>query len=213
MTQLAFCLADKYRNPVIVMSDAIIGQLRETVLVESLDFGPVPEKGWAATGKANHPDGKRRIVEHYADISPRYGSYRAFLTRLKQKIEEMQENELRYESYRLDDAELILVGYGYTARVSKEAVNMARGQGIKAGLIRLQTAWPFPYEPIREKARQGCRFLVVEDSLGQVVEDVQFAVQGRTDVPLVSILDRHLPTDGGMILPGRVLEKIKAIYR
>ena len=118
---------------------------------------------------------------------------------------------VRLES--LDDAELILIAYGYTARVSKEAVNVARSQGIKTGLIRLQTAWPFPYEPIREKARQGCRFLVVEDSLGQLVEDVQSAVQGRTDVQLVGILDRHLPTDGGMILPGKVFEKIKALYQ
>lgn len=209
MTQLAFYLADKYRNPVIVMSDAIIGRLRETVEIKSLDFGPLPDKNWVATGKANHPDGKRRIVEHYADISPRYGSYQAFLKSLKQKIEQMEKNELRYENYKTDDAELILVAYGYTARVSKGAVNMARAEGIKAGLIRPLTVWPFPYGPIREKAHHGCNFLVVEDSLGQMVEDVQFAVEGRTDVQLVSILDRHLPTDGGMILPAKVLERIK----
>ena len=209
MTQLAFYLADKYRNPVIVMSDAITGRLRETVEVESLDFGPVPEKNWVASGRANHPDGKRHIVEHYGDLSPRFGNFRALLTMIKQKTEEMQKNELRYESHRLDDAEVILVAYGYTARVSKESVNAARSEGIKAGLIRLQTAWPFPYEFIREKARHGCRFLVVEDSLGQVLEDVQCAVEGRTDVQLVGILDRHMPTDGGMILPAKVLGKIK----
>ena len=212
MVQLAFHLADKYRNPVVVVSDAITGRMKETVEVEAIDFGPLPDKeDWAAMGKARHKDGKRHFIEHSAGFSPRYPSYQAFLRRLDQKIKQMQESEVRYESYKADDAKIILVAYGYTARVSKEAVNMASAEGIKAGLIRLQTAWPFPYEAIREKAHQGCRFLVVEDSLGQLVEDVQCAVEGCTEVQLVSILDRHLPTDGGMILPAKVIEKIKAM--
>ena len=111
----------------------------------------------------------------------------------------------------MEDAGLILVAYGYTARVAKEAVNMARAEGIKTGLIRLITAWPFPYGVIRQKARQGCKFLVVEDCLGQMVDDVRYAVEGRTEVELVSILDRHIPTDGGMILPDKVFSKIKEI--
>lgn len=211
LVQLAFYLADKYRNPVVVMTDAIIGRLRETVEVEKIEFGPLPDKDWAVKGKARHKDGKRRIVDHSGDLLQRYPSYRALLQRLEQKMKQMQESELRYEDYKMEDASLILVAYGYTARVAKEAVNMARAEGIKAGLIRLITAWPFPYQVIREKACQGSKFLVVEDSLGQVIEDVRFAVEGRAEVHLVSILDRHIPTDGGMILPDKVFDKIKEI--
>jgi len=211
LMQLAFYLGDKYRNPVIVLSDAIIGRLRETVEVEKIEFGPLPDKDWAVRGKANHKDGKRRFVEHSGDLFGRYPSYRALLQSLNQKIKQMEASELRYENYLMEGASLILVAYGYTARVAKEAVNAARADGIKAGLIRLITAWPFPYQIIRDKAYQGCKFLVVEDSLGQVVEDVRCAVEGRTEVHLVSILDRHMPTDGGMILPDKVFSKIKEI--
>ncbi len=209
LVQLAFYLADKYRNPVVVISDAIIGRLRETVEVEKLDFGPLPDKDWALKGKGKHKDGKRRIVDHSGDLTGRYPNYLSLLRNLKQKMKQMQEFEVRYENYKAEDAKIILVAYGYTARVAKEAVNMARAEGIKAGLIRPITLWPFPHEIIKEKARQGSRFLVVEDSLGQMVEDVRFAVEGQAEVNLVSILDRHIPTDGGMILPDRVLAKIK----
>lgn len=211
LMQLAFYLADKYRNPVVVMSDAIIGRLRETVEVEKIEFGPVSDKHWAVKGKANHKDGKRRLVDHSGDSSGRYPSYQALLQSLDQKVKQMQESELRYENYEAEDARLILVAYGYTARVAKEAVNMARAEGIKAGLIRLITAWPFPNQVIREKAYQECKFLVVEDSLGQVIEDVRCAVEGRAEVHLVSILDRHIPTDGGMIMPDKVFGRIKEI--
>ncbi|MEA3442666.1 MAG: 3-methyl-2-oxobutanoate dehydrogenase subunit VorB [Chloroflexota bacterium] len=209
LTQLAFHLADKYRNPVLVMSDAIVGRLRETVEVAAIDFGPVPAKDWAVAGKARHGDGKRRVVDHCGDLFARYPSYQALLQSLDKRIKRMQEAEVRYEDYQTEDAKTILVAYGYTARVSKEAVNTARAEGIKAGLIRLITAWPFPYEVIGQKARQGSKFLVVEDSLGQLLEDVRVAVPSSADVGLVSILDRHMPSDGGMILPDKVLAKIK----
>jgi 2-oxoglutarate ferredoxin oxidoreductase subunit alpha len=209
LTQLAFHLGDKYRNPVIILSDAIIGRLREIVNVETIDFGPLPYKNWAIRGAANQKDGKRRIVDHSADLYHRDPDYVSFMRRLSDKIEQMSENELRFEKYQTEDAELVLVAYGYTSRVAKEAVNMARADGIKAGLIRPITVWPFPYNAIKEKANQGSKFLVVEDSLGQMIDDVLFAVEGKTDVHFVGVLDRHIPTDGGMILPDKVYEKIK----
>lgn len=211
LTQLAFYLADKYRNPVIVMSDAIVGRLRETVEVEKFDFGPLPDKDWAVHGKGKHEDGKRRIVEHSGDLFSRYPSYQALLQSLQSKIEQMEEAEVRCENYRTEDAELVLVAYGYPARVVKEAVNMARSEGIRVGLIRPITVWPFPFAAIRDKAYLGIKLLVVEDSLGQMVEDVRIAAQGQVDVGLMNILDRHMPTDGGMILPDKVLDKIKGM--
>jgi 2-oxoglutarate ferredoxin oxidoreductase subunit alpha len=212
-TELAFYLADLYRNPVIVMSDAVIAHLREIVEVKTHDFGPLPSKlPWASTGKAGHKDGKRHFVEHAAGFTPRYATYQAFLIALNNKINLMEKKEVRYECYKTDGAKLILVSYGYTARVSKEAVDRARADGLEVGLIRLITAWPFPTEVIREKAKQGCKFLVVEDSLGQMIEDVRFAVCKYTgEVNLLGILDRHLPTDGGMILPGTVYKRIKSL--
>jgi len=213
LIQLAFHLADKYRNPVVVLLDAIIGRLREVVELRKLDFGPVPDKEWAVRGRGEHKDGRRRIVEHSSDLFGRDPDYLTLLRRLGQKMRQMQEVEVRYENYEAEEAELILVAFGYAARVAKEAVNQARAEGVKVGLLRPITLWPFPREIIKEKARQGCQFLVVEDSLGQMVEDVEFAVEGRAEVHLVSVLDRHIPTDGGMIFPERVLEKILELER
>lgn len=211
LMQLAFYLADKYRNPVIVLSDGIIGRLRETIEVEKIEFGSLPDKDWAATGTARHKDGERRVVHHGAGTLSPNPPFVSFLQKLNEKMQRIKESEVRFESYQTEDARLILVAYGYVARVAKEAVNMARAEGIKAGLIRLITAWPFPSQIIRDKADQGCRFLAVEDSLGQMVDDVRFAVEGRAEVHLVSILDRHIPTEGGMILPDKVFARIKEI--
>lgn len=211
LVQLAFYLADKYRNPVVVLMDAIIGQMRESLEIKALDFGPVPEKDWALRGKENQKDGKRRLLvttSGHATIP--YPTYLDLLRHLEEKFHRMKQ-EVRYESYLLEDAELVVVAYGYPARVAEEAVGMARGEGIKAGLLRPITLWPFPSEPIRNKAWEGAKFLVVEDSLGLMVEDVESAVQGRAEVYLLNSLSRHLPTATGMILPDRVLEKIKEL--
>jgi 2-oxoglutarate ferredoxin oxidoreductase subunit alpha len=125
----------------------------------------------------------------------------------------MEESEARYETYLTDDADLIIVAYGYTARVSKESLKVARKDGLKVGMVRLQTAWPFPYQPIRDMASEGRQFLVVEDSLGQMVEDVRIGVQGKTEVHLLGALARHDPSDGGMILPDSVLGEIYRLMK
>jgi 2-oxoglutarate ferredoxin oxidoreductase subunit alpha len=95
--------------------------------------------------------------------------------------------------------------------VSKEAVNLARSDGLKAGLLRPITLWPFPYQPIRDKALQGRKFLAVEDSLGLMVEDVKIAVEGKAQVDLAGVALRHIPTEDGMILPAKVLEEIRRL--
>jgi 2-oxoglutarate ferredoxin oxidoreductase subunit alpha len=213
LVQLAFYLADKYRNPTIVLADGILGQVSESVDVKTIDFGPLNEKDWALRGIGKQKDGKCRLINSAAGVLPvpPYPNYISWLRHMDEKYKQMEADELRYETYKAEDAELILIAYGYTARVSKETVNMARLQGLKVGLIRPITAWPFPYDIIREKAIGGCKFLVVEDSLGLLMEDVKIAVESRADVGLVSILDRHLPTDGGMIMPGRVFEEVKRL--
>lgn len=209
LMQLAFYLADKYRNPVVVLSEGLTGHVIEPLEVKTLEFGPLPEKDWAVTGQGRHKDGK------YREIGPSYhplkdGTYLAYLNKLREKYQAM-ESELRYEEYETEDAELLLVAYGYCARVSAEAVDTARAEGLKAGLLRPITLWPFPYQMIRDKAAQGCRFLVVEDSLGLMVEDVKMGVEGKAEVHLADVTFRHLPSEEGMIMPGRVSEEIRRL--
>lgn len=213
LMQLAFHLADKYRNPLIVLMDGILGQISESVEVKAIQFEPLEKKEWALKGRDNHADGKSRQLHSAPGVLPmlQYPNYISWLRHAEKKFREMEKNEVRYESYEIENADLILVTYGYTARVSKEAINMAREEGFKVGMLRPITLWPFPHKIINEKARHGCKFLVVEDSLGLLIEDVKIAVEGRTEVNFVGILDRNIPTDGGVIMPGRVLEEIKRL--
>jgi len=210
---LAFHLADKYRNPVVVLSDAIIGQMREVMEFKSFDVEPLPKKGWAVRGLRFQEDGKRRSLHPAIGViplEPPLSTYRSWQERMVKKIEDMQ-SELRYELYRADDAKLLIVAFGYGARVSKEAIRRARAQGIKVGLLRPITLWPFPAKVIKEKAGQGIKFLVVEDNLGLMVEDVRAAAEGRAEVNFLGMLSRDLPTDGGMLMPGIILEGVKRL--
>lgn len=214
MVQMAFHLADKYCNPVVVLSDGILGLVAETLDIKELDFGPLPEKKWAVRGRDKQEDKTRRFIHTYPSGAPPPGGYSTYvywLEHLGQKYEEMARAEVRYESSFCEDADIVLVAYGYAARVCEEAVNVARSEGIKAGLIRPVTLWPYPYAALEEAVERGSRFLVVEDSLGQMIEDVNIAVKGRAQVDFLGLLDRHLPTDGGMIMPGRVLEQIRRL--
>ena len=209
LMQLAFHLADKYRHPVVVLTEGILGHVIEPLEIKKIDFGPLPEKGWAVTGEGRHKDGK------YREIGPSYhplydGTYLNYLNALREKYRAMQA-ETRYEEYRTRDAKVVLVAYGYCARVSAEAVDVARSEGLKAGLLRPITLWPFPSQPIRNKAAKGAKFLAVEDSLGQMVDDVRMAVEGKSEVSLADVTFRHMPSEEGMILPGRLLQEIRRL--
>ncbi|HEY50075.1 MAG TPA: 3-methyl-2-oxobutanoate dehydrogenase subunit VorB [Dehalococcoidia bacterium] len=207
IVQLAFYLADKYSNPVVVLMDALMGHIFEPLEVKTLDFGPLPSKDdWRLRLRGQRKDGKH-IVSPAKGMAEGYIDY---LRNLREKYKSM-ESEIRYEGYMIDDAELVLVAYGYCARVCEEAVNEARAQGLKAGLLRPITLWPFPYKDIRDKAAQGCKFLVVEDSLGQMVDDVRMGVEGKAEVSLVDITFRHIASEDGMIMPQRVVEEIKRL--
>lgn len=207
--QLAFHLADQYRNPVVVLTDAVLGQMMELIEVKRLDFAPLPPKDWAIAGRGKHPGGVFQEVHcSQGIITP--GIYLASVEAMHQKYQQITDNEVRYEEYRTDDAELLLVAYGYVARVCREAVDMARGEGLKVGLMRPITLWPFPYRVMQEKAA-GSRFLVVEDSPGQMIDDVRLGVEGRAPVNLLGMFARHVGSDFGLILPDRVLAEVKEI--
>lgn len=209
LVQLAFYLADKYRNPVVLLSDAILGQMAEDLEMRALDFGPLPGKEWAARGTA-HKGGRHDFISTLAaGWAPPW--YTPFLAHIDEKYRTITENEVRFQSYQVDDADLIMVSYGSSARMCLEIVQQARAQGLKVGLFRPITLWPFPSVQLKGLANRSRKFLVVEDSLGQMVDDVRAAVAERAPVHFLGSLARHLDTDGGMILPHRVFEEVRKL--
>ncbi|MDY7030317.1 MAG: transketolase C-terminal domain-containing protein [Thermodesulfobacteriota bacterium] len=215
LVQLAFHLADKYRNAVIVLSDGIVGTTMETVELKKLEFEPLPEKDWALKGKGKREDRTRRILTSAQGAVPslRNPSYLALQKTLSEKHQQIIKEEVRFDTYNLEDSDLVLVAYGYSARVALEAMHQAREMGLKAGMIRPITVWPFPYDPVKLQAKQGKKILVVEDSLGQMLLDVELACGDRTEMELVSCLERHEPMEGGVIFPEVVLEKMKTMIQ
>ena len=205
LIQLGFYLADKYRIHVILLSDGILGQMYESVELKKTEFPPLPEKDWAVRGSATH-NYMRSFIHNSPGI---IGSYYDYMSRQQEKYNQIKENEVRYKTYEIEDADIVLVSYGSTARVTLEAMYRARNEGIKAGFIRPITLWPFPRKVINELADRVKKFLVVEDCMGQMIEDVELAVLGKAHIELLGSLDRNLPTGSGMILSKKVLEKIK----
>jgi 2-oxoglutarate ferredoxin oxidoreductase subunit alpha len=205
--QLAFYLADKYRHPTLILSDAFLGQMMELIELRSIEFGPLPEKDWVVGSEKK--GGKRGFIFSGFVVGPRL---REYLTGVSLKYQTMKEKETRYEARGLEDAELILVSFGSTARATLEAFLMAREAGLKVGLIRPITLWPFPSQIIEEVSERVKKFLVVEDNLGQMVEDVTAAVRTMTQVYHLGILARHLPGPSGLILPQTIYEEVERIY-
>jgi 2-oxoglutarate ferredoxin oxidoreductase subunit alpha len=210
LMQLAFYLGDKYRHPVVLLSDGLMGHVVEPLELKTLEFGPLPEKDWAIANRGKHPDGKH--VAMGPSYSPLRGeSFVSYLVDMRNDYETIEATEVRHEDYLTEDADLVLVAYGYCARVAEEAVDAARQEGLKAGLLRPITLWPFPNEAVRALVARGCRFLVVEDSMGQMVDDVRSAVQGKAEVHLADATFRHMTSEDGMIMPGRILQEIRRL--
>ena len=208
LMQLAFYLADKYRLLTVLLMDAIVGQTYEPLEIKTIEFGPLPEKDWALKG-TDRKGGRCDLIFTGQGV---VGNYLGYLEHVDNKQKQITASEVRYECYRMDDnPALAIVAYGYTSRVSLDVVDRARAEGFKVGLIRPISLWPFPYDVVKEAASQGCKLLVVEDSLGQLVEDVKLAAEGKTEVHLLGMLARHLTSGSGMILPDRVYEEVKKL--
>jgi len=176
LTTLAFDLADRYRSPVMILSDAQIGQMMEPLVWH--DYAPpadLPPKDWALTGAAGRP---KRIVRSFF-LYP--GQLEEHNIRLQRKFARMREAEVRFEEINVEKAEVVIVAYGSAARVAKGLV-LRRAKSGAVGLLRPVTLWPFPEKRIRELAGEGKDFLVAEMSAGQMLEDVKLAVEGRSKV-------------------------------
>jgi 2-oxoglutarate ferredoxin oxidoreductase subunit alpha len=174
---LAFDLADKYRNPTLLVGDGLIGQMMEPVTFPEART-ELPEKSWATTGK---PASRERNVINSLDLSPE--GLERHVAKLFDKYARMEREEPRFERFQLDDnPPVCLCAYGTMARIAKSAVQQLRAEGIRVGLLRPITLWPFPTSAFLEQAETTERFICVELSCGQMVEDVRRALAGRRPV-------------------------------
>ncbi len=195
---LGFDLAFKYRNPVMILSDGAIGQMMEKVWLSPQKERSKTVPDWATTGKP--PTRKRNIITSL-ELDP--NRQEIFNQKLVAKYNEIREKEVRFEEYQCDDADYLFVAYGTSARVCQKSVEMAREQGIKAGLLRPITLFPYPSKQLYKLADRVRLMLAVEMSAGQMVEDVMLSVYGK--VPVF-----HYGRMGGMIpTPDEVVDNLK----
>ncbi len=201
--QLSFDLAFKYRTPVMILSDGVIGQMMEKVeLPESKPRWTTEEviekSPWATTGKT--PDRERNIITSLDLDSNKQELHNIHL---QAKYQKMKEEEVRFEKLYCDDAEYAIVAFGSSARISQKAVQLARAKGIKVGMLRPITLFPFPTKVIEEMTQKIKGILCVEMNAGQMIEDVRLAVNGKVKV-------EHFGRMGGIIpSPNEVVEALE----
>ena len=189
LTQKAFDLADKYRNPVLIMGDGLIGQMMEPVVLPEETVLEKSAPDWAVTGtECKRPH--NIINSLYLTPNALENLVRARYERYKI----VEEKEQRAEEYRTEDADVIVVAYGASSRVARSAVNKAREAGKKVGLIRPITLWPFPKDAIKRAADHAKELLVVEMSMGQMVDDVRLAAECRVPVHFYGRTGGVIPT-------------------
>jgi 2-oxoglutarate ferredoxin oxidoreductase subunit alpha len=187
-TILAFELAEKYCTPVVVFADGMMGQMMEPVVLPEVE--PVPsEKPWATTGM----QGRGPNIIHTLHLPP--DELEQHCHNLFAKYQQIEANEKRSLAYSTEDAEILVVAYGIVSRVARAAVEQAREAGIKAGLFRPVTLWPFPDEALVNAAQKARKVLVVEVSMGQMVEDVRLSINGRLPVEFYGRIGQ-VPTPG-----------------
>jgi len=199
----AFDIAFKYRAPVLILSDGLIGQMMEKVELrpqkERLSDEEVIKRhgSWATTGMK----GRERNIITSLDLQSEKMEIR--VRRLQEKYAQMEREDMRYETIQCDDAEYLIVAYGSSARISQKAVQMARAKGIKVGLLRPITLFPYPKKPLFDLADQVKGMLSVELNAGQMVEDVRLAVEHKVPV-------EHFGRTGGIIhTPEEILEALE----
>jgi len=198
---LAFDLADEYRNPVMILTDAILGQMMEGVILKETQPAVPCLKPWAVTGAQGRPPNiirslflKEGVLEQYNQI-------------LQRKYQRMREKEVRYQKLGDPDPDLVLVAYGSMARVCMHVMEWLRERGISTALIRPVTLWPFPYKVVEEVSQKVRFIFVLEMSEGQMVEDVRLGVKGRCPVYFYGRMG------GGVPDPEEFLEKIEGVLR
>jgi pyruvate/2-oxoacid:ferredoxin oxidoreductase alpha subunit len=201
LTKLAFDLADKYRNPAFLLTDGFIGQMMEPVELKVEEI-QAPEKPWAVDGTAATQGNLICSIHLSAEELEEHNEH------LYQKYLKIEANEKRFEEYRTEDAEIIMIGYGVVSRILTSAVDEARDKGIRVGMIRPITLWPFPSEAIAKYANQVDEYLVVELSTGQMIEDVRLAVEGKKPVRLYRRVGGMVPSTNEIVSALQVKEGV-----
>ncbi len=200
--KLGFDLAFKYRNPAMILSDGLIGQMMEKVeLFDQAERAAEFDQSWVITGKT--ADRERNIITSLELQASRQEDHNK---KLQSKYRKMEQDEVRFEEFQCEDADFIVVAYGSSARIAQKSIQIARSEGIKAGLLRPITLFPFPTKQIESYTSRVKGILSVELSSGQMVEDVKLAVNGKVPVD-------HFGHFGGVIhSPEEVLNALKTNF-
>ena len=198
LTQTGFDLADKYRIPVMILGDGILGQMMESVQLSTRKIKASPVKSWALCGCQGR---KPNIIKSFF---LQEGALEEFNLKLQKNYEIIKQKEVRFEGLFLSDAKIILVAYGTMARIAKSVIGQLRDAGKKIGLIRPISLWPFPQQPFNLKNKK-VKYLVLEMSYGQMLEDVRLAVNGRHQVEFLG------RSGGGVPSEEQIINKIKKI--
>lgn len=199
LTITAFDLAEKYRNPVMVLGDALLGQMKEPILLRS--YKPMKfDKSWALTGaKGRKPRFLKSLYLNEGDLTQH--NWKLF-----QKYQQMKA-EIAYDTYQIEDADMVVVSFGSVARIIKSSIKMARDQGMKIGLFRPITLYPYPEESLRQLSQKVNHFFVVELNTGQMVEDVKLSVDKGARVDFYGRPPGSIPT------PNELFDEIQKVYR
>jgi len=200
LTYKSFYLSQKYRNPVILLADGLLGQMMEPVELGEYPYPEVPNEDWALTGA------KGRAGRAIYSLEPVEDKLNERVEKLFEKYKTIEENEVEFEEYLTEDAELIVSCFGSMTRNVKSAINECRDQGLKVGMLRPISVYPFPTKIISELASKVKKFLVVEMNMGQMLRDVKLAVNGKIPVEFLG-----KPT-GQLIGVEEIIEEIKKQY-
>jgi len=195
-----FDVADQYRNPVMILGDGMLGQMMEPVEFRAPKKRELAPKDWATTGTGGT---RKPNIINSLYIAPE--DLEAHNIRLQAKYQKIKENEVKVESYNIEDADVVISAYGTTARIAKTAIAKLEKEGYKVGLIRPITLWPYPYDEFK-KINPNCKgVLTVEMNAGQMVDDVKIAVEGKFPVHFYGRMGGMVPT------PEAIIEKVKEI--
>lgn len=186
LTIKAFELGEKYRNPVVVLADGTLGQMAEPLEFPKEAIEPKINNELSVRGN------KETMENLVTSIFLDFDQLEEFNYAIQEKYEEIKANEVDFEEYYLDDAEIVIVSYGISSRVSRSVVDIAREKGIKIGLLRPITLFPFPEDRIKELSDKGVKFISAEMSNGQLLEDIQLAASRKTDTHLVNSMGGNL---------------------
>jgi 2-oxoglutarate ferredoxin oxidoreductase subunit alpha len=201
LVQDAFYLGQKYRTPVAILSDGMIGQMAEPIEFTPKEFPELPEREWILSGA------KDRKPRKLSSIHLKEGELEEHVLHLFEKFEKIRAEEVRYEALHLEDAELVVIAFGSCARIAKTAIKEARKEGLKVGMIRPITLWPFPAKMVNETSKRIKNFLCIEMNMGQMYEDI------KMDIESDAKLDFYGRPGGAIPTPEELLEQIKNSMR